>query len=96
MSINVVSKGRLREFWLLHPPAEGPLAAWHSVVIHSSWSCFADIRQTYNSADVVGELVVFNVNSFRIVASVFYPGRHLYIRHVFTHTEYDKWTKANR
>jgi len=58
----------------------------------AAWTKFADIRATFNSADVVGEYVVFNVggNKCRIVAEVIYDtGQLVLIRGVYTHAEYD-------
>lgn len=72
------------------------MEAWHTVVEKATFTCFADVRNTYNSADQVGEAVVFNVNSYRIVAAIRYVARRVYIQHVYTHAEYDKWSKAQR
>lgn len=35
-------------------------------------------------------------NHFRIITVIHYNRQKLYIREVFTHTEYDLWTKAQR
>jgi mRNA interferase HigB len=97
MSFNVVSKSRLVAFGQRHSTAASPLARWHAVAQHARWSCAADVKQTFNSVDWVGGLAVFDVGSgFRIVADVFFLGRRIYIKHVFTHAEYDKWTKEQR
>lgn len=96
MSMNVVSKTRLREFWGIHRSAEGSLTNWHNAVTHATWTCFADVKGTYNSADQVNEFVVFDVGSDRIVASIAYSTKHVYIKHIFTHSEYDKWTQGQR
>ena len=96
MSMNVVSQTRLREFWATRPSARRPLTNWYAAASSATWTCFDDVRKTSNSADLVNKLVVFNVNSFRVVVDVFYPGRHVYIKHVFTHTEYEKWSKQNQ
>jgi mRNA interferase HigB len=88
--MHVISKKRLAEFWAIHSPSRGPLNTWHTVVEHAQWSCFDDVRRTYNSADAVNGYVVFNVNSYRIITTVRYPHR-VYIDKVLTHAEYDKW-----
>lgn len=98
MAVNVVSKTVLERFARLHPAAAGPLASWHTTVSHAQWTCFADVRRTYNSADHIGgETAVFNVNSNRIIANIAYNAAGmswLYIQHVFTHPEYDAWCKS--
>jgi len=94
--MHVLSKSRLAEFWAVHPASKGPLSNWHGVVEHATWACFDDVRKTYNSADQVGDFIVFNVNSYRIVATVRYPFRKVYISQVMTHSNYERWSKGNR
>jgi mRNA interferase HigB len=96
MPMNVVAMTRLRAFWTVHAPARGPLSAWYTAVSHATWTCFADVKQSYRSADQVGELVVFDVGNYRVVADIAFTTRHVYIKHVFTHPEYDRWSDENR
>ena len=58
-----------------------------------NWTCFADIKQTFNSVDYVGNnRFVFNIkgNNYRIVAIVIFASKKVYIRFVGNHKEYDK------
>jgi mRNA interferase HigB len=89
--MHVISRKRLSDFWSIHEKAKGPLCAWHGVVEKAVWSCFDDVRKTYNSADKVGDFIVFNVNSYRIIATVRYPFGKVFIAQVLTHSDYDKW-----
>jgi len=58
---------------------------------------FADLRDTFPMADKVGNLIVFNIggNKYRLIASIHFNRNKVYIRHVLTHSEYDKgaWKK---
>jgi mRNA interferase HigB len=58
---------------------------------------FSELRATFPSADKVGDLIVFNVggNKYRLIASIHFNRGKVYIRHVLTHSEYDKggWRK---
>ena len=59
----------------------------------ADWSCFADIKNTFNSVDYVGnDNYVFNVkgNDYRLVVRIIFKIRHVYIRFIGTHAEYDK------
>lgn len=95
--MHIISRKMLVDFWLKHPPAKNPMEAWHKAVEHASWGNFADIRNTFNSADKAGELVVFNVGAgYRIVAAVHFNRHKVYLQHVFTHTEYDEWNEQQR
>lgn len=89
--MHVITRKRLQEFWAIHAQAKGPLEKWHSTVSRARWTCFDDVKRTYNSADVVGDFVVFNVNSFRIIATVRFQYGRVFISKVMTHSEYDKW-----
>lgn len=91
----VISPKRLRKFWSQHPAAEGPLRAWLKEAKKAEWGKFADVRETYGSADQVAEFVVFNVggNKYRLIATIVYSKYQVLVRHVLTHAEYDrgKW-----
>jgi mRNA interferase HigB len=54
----------------------------------------ADVRRTFNSADFVGDLTVFDVGGKQISSgrfrSLHYRQRVVYIKDVLTHKEYDK------
>lgn len=87
----VISKAKLREFWVQHAEAEDRLLAWYQVVSGASWGDLDDLRQTFPSADLVGRLTVFNIggNRYRLVARVEYQQHKVYVRRVMTHREYD-------
>ncbi len=91
---HVISRKRIFDFLESHPGLKrsaGALDAWYRTVKRATWSSFADVRETYGSADAVGDYVVFNVggNKIRIVAEINYKHSRVYIRHVLTHAEYD-------
>jgi len=45
---------------------------------------------------VAGIYTIFNIkgNAYRLVAAIHYNRQKVYIRHVFTHAEYDRWNKG--
>ena len=89
----MISKKTLREFWEKHADAETPLSAWHSVVSKATWANFAEVRQAFNSADVIRDnLTVFNIggNKYRLIVDIDYGYQKIYVWHVLTHAEYDK------
>jgi len=54
---------------------------------------FADIKRVFHTTDKVGSYYVFNVggNKYRIIAEINFPHQMLYVQHIFTHQEYNKW-----
>lgn len=95
----VISKARLKQFWLSrdHGDAEGPLRAWYVHVSNKSvdWSSWADVKQDFATASLVGSCVVFNIggNKYRLITRVLYPSHKVLILKVMNHREYDenKW-----
>ena len=90
--MRVISKKKLRAFWEKHKTAEQPLQNWYRVVSKMDWRTFAGVRATFNSADLVGECVVFNVggNNWRLIVTIRYEVRKVFVLKVMDHKEYDK------
>jgi mRNA interferase HigB len=90
--VRVISKKALREFWEQHADAEVPLRAWYAATTKATWSNLAEVRQTINSADVVGNLTIFNIggNKYRLIVAIHYDRQMIFIRHVLTHAEYNR------
>jgi mRNA interferase HigB len=97
--VRVISQKKLRLFWSdpRYAGSETSLRAWYQVVKAADWTCFADVRRRYYSADLVGNKVVFNVggNKYRVIAVIDYESHKLFVRFVLTHEEYDtaRWKR---
>lgn len=91
--MRVISNKALTDFASLHPIAGEPLQAWRKLVESRPFANFADLKDTFNATDKVGMYYVFDIggNKFRIVTAIHFNQQTLYVRHVFTHKEYDKW-----
>ena len=90
--MRIISKSRLREFWRKHPDAEAPLMEWYKVAGKADWASFAEVRATFRSADSYCDCVIFDIkgNHYRLITIILYPVRHVYVRYVLTHAEYDR------
>lgn len=77
--MHVITRKRLQEFWQTHPDAERPLKTWLAIVRLKRYSGPHEVRQDFASASFLGKWrMVFNI----------------YIRHVLTHAEYERWTQV--
>jgi mRNA interferase HigB len=96
--MRVISRRALRDFWDLHPTAAGPLAAWFRLIERSRFADFSTLKRTFGAADYVAPFTVFDVggNKYRIVTAIHYNRERVYVRHVFTHPEYDQWSDDMR
>jgi len=88
----VISRRAIRTFAERHPDALEPLLHWANATETVDWRTPGGVRRTFNSADFVGDLTVFDVGGkkYRVVAFVHYRQRVVYIKYVLTHKEYDK------
>lgn len=91
--MRVISNSALVAFSDKHQAAGTPLQAWRKIIESRAIVNFADLRKTFNAVDRVGAFYVFDIggNKFRIVAAIHFDRQRLYVRHVFTHQEYDSW-----
>ncbi|MCI0380054.1 MAG: type II toxin-antitoxin system HigB family toxin [Gemmataceae bacterium] len=94
--MRVISKRRLREFWVARKGdanvAERDLVTWYKLAKHADWENFAQLKQTFGSADQVGNCVVFDVgnNRFRVIGRVTFRKGIVYVLRAMDHREYDK------
>jgi mRNA interferase HigB len=94
VGFNIISRSRLKEFWERHPDSQEALKSWYRLLSKSACSNFAELREIFNSADwVQPDYVVFNVrgNNYRVITRVNFTHKTFWIKHVFTHQEYERW-----
>ena len=76
-----------------HPDSKVALQEWATIFKRSEWTCFADIKKTFNTVDNVGnQHYVFNIkgNTYRLVVVIKFTIKFVYIRFIGTHKKYDK------
>ena len=90
--MHVVSHRAIRLFCDRYPDARMPLDRWYRVAKRAEWTGFADVKQSFNTADLVAPYVVFDIggNKFRLVAEINFRKGVLFIRDIMTHKEYEK------
>jgi mRNA interferase HigB len=90
--MHIISRKSLRDFWERFPESQSSLMRWFKIVQTNDFDNFAALRQTFPSADKVGNLIVFNIggNKYRLITSIHFNRNKLYIRCILTHREYDK------
>ena len=101
--MRIITRKKLVDFWTIHPASERSLRIWEFAVKAAAWTCPNDVKQTFRSADWANALWIFDVGSNRIVAGARYQfdtsraltiAGSIYIKHVFTHAQYDAWSRA--
>lgn len=99
--MRVISRKKLVEFWEVHTEAEPPLRAWFSLITGRRFENPHQVKEAFGSVDFLGgHTTVFDIggNKYRLVVDMRYDlglGR-VYVRHLLTHAEYDRLSRAGR
>lgn len=77
---------------LRHPDSEGSLKAWFRTIRRSSYETWNELRETFRTADKVGDKIVFNIggNKYRLITVIHFNRGKVFVRDVLTHKEYDE------
>ena len=89
----IIAKATLIRFAEKHPDATVALMEWYDIVAEADWSNINDVRAQFNTVDYVGnERFVFNIrgNRYRLIVSILFGIRTVYIKFVGTHATYDR------
>lgn len=91
--MRVISNSALVSFAERHTEAGEPLQAWRRVITANDFGSFAGLKTVFNSVDKVGQYFVFNVggNKYRLITAIHFSTGMVFVRHVMTHKEYDRW-----
>lgn len=79
--------------------AKSSLQTWYTLALKCKAEDPERLKQTFGTVDYVPpKFYVFDVggNNYRVVAAIHFERQKMFIRHVFTHKEYDEWTRKNR
>lgn len=96
--MRVIAKSKIIEYCAINKDAEIALEEWHHKTKQAEWTCFADMKQTFNSVDNVGnQHYVFNSkgNNYRLIVVVKFTIKTVLIRFIGSHSEYDKIDAKN-
>ncbi len=91
--MRIFTEKTLKEYSAIHPEAKTALQDWATKVKKAEWTCFNDIRKSFNSVDYVGnQRYVFNIkgNDYRLVVIIMFRPKLVYVRFIGTHKEYDR------
>ena len=96
--MRIVSRKAIREATAKHAEWRASRSAWYKIARMADWKSFADVRNSWRHSDVVGRFVVFDIshNRCKLIATINYKWRMVYIRRILSHAEYDEkeWLKG--
>jgi mRNA interferase HigB len=90
--VRIVSRRAIREATARHSEWGASLSAWYKIAKNADWKNLTEVRNSWKNSDAVGRFVVFDIshNKCRLIATVNYKWRMVYIRHILSHAEYDQ------
>jgi mRNA interferase HigB len=95
--MHIITKRRILEARKQYPLSASGLDGWYKIMESNNFIDFSALKKVFSSVDKVGPLYVFNVggNKLRLIASIHFNRKKVYIRAILTHREYDenKWKK---
>ena len=97
MRVHLIKRQTIEQFVVIHARSGTPLRDWLGKIRYADWESPTDIKDTFNSADLIGNgsnRVVFNVggNNYRLICKYAFGATqiHLFVCWIGTHAEYDK------
>lgn len=90
--MRVISRSRLLKFADRYQSAAEALDVWYRLARKAEWKNLSEVRETFRSADAVGNFTVFNIkgNQYRLIVDIDYSRQRIFLKYVLTHQEYDK------
>lgn len=91
--MEILNSRVIKQFIAEHADAEAPLNDWVIKTRAAEWKNNADVQNTFNSADHLGEqkfIFIIGGNNFRLAAIVWIFQERVYVLKIMTHAEYDK------
>ena len=102
MRIHLIKKQTIEDYVLKQARSKTSFGIWLTTLKYADWQEPGDIKQTYGSADLLGNgsnRVVFDIggNNYRMICKYSFGEKqvHLFICWLGTHAEYDKLCAAN-
>lgn len=96
--MRIIARSKIVEYYAIHPDTETALEDWFQKVKNTEWTCFSDIKKTFNSVDSIGnQRYIFNIrgNSHRMIVVIKFTIKTVFIRFIGTHAEYDSIDAKN-
>lgn len=96
--MRIIAKSKIIDYSSDYPDAQTALEDWYQKTKNAEWTCFADMKKTFNSVDNVGnQHYVFNIkgNNYRLVVVIKFTIKTVLIRFIGTHEDYDKLDVKN-
>lgn len=91
--MRIFSRSTLRDFWEVHPDSQIALADWFNQVKNAEWKNLNEIIHQFSNVSLLqNNRVVFNIrgNKYRLIVWVELERKHVFVKFIGTHADYNK------
>ncbi|MGI0482529.1 type II toxin-antitoxin system HigB family toxin [Geminocystis sp. CENA526] len=71
--MHIITQKRLKEFWQKYPDSEKSLRIWYDRTRAYNWNNLTELHQIFPNADLVKNLIVFNIGGNKYIAIINHP-----------------------
>jgi mRNA interferase HigB len=92
LSVWIISRKAITDATAKHAEWGTSLNAWYKITKAANWNSFEEVKASWKNSDKVGRFVIFDIshNRCRLICTIKYGWKMVYIRGVLSHAEYDK------
>jgi mRNA interferase HigB len=102
MKVHLIKKQTIENYVLANARSKSSFTIWLTIIKYANWTTPDDIKQTFGSADLLGngsDRVVFDVggNNYRMICKYQFGdiNVHIFICWIGSHAEYNELCKKN-
>ena len=102
MRVRLIKRKSIEDFVKKNAQSRTSFRIWLTIVMQADWTTVADMKQTFGSADLLGNgsyRVVFNIggNTYRMICSYHFGETwvYMYVKWIGTHAAYDTLCSKN-
>ena len=90
--MRLIAIANLQKAAAKYPDAVEAVEQFYEILKEAKWQNLEAVKQTFNSAEAVGNFTVFNIkgNKYRLILAIRYDKQLAFFKYFFTHSEYDK------
>lgn len=90
--MHIITQKKIWDAQSAYPEAAEALDGWYRIMKRNTFSNFAEVKNIFNSVDKVANYFVFDVggNKLRLITTIHFNRKKVYIRSVLTHKMYDR------
>lgn len=91
-NVRLIAIKNLREAATIYPDVAIVIEDFYQILKAASWQNLEEVKQSFASAEAVGNFTVFNIkgNRYRLILYINYQKQIAFFKYFLTHAHYDK------